>query len=515
MKVKTIGLIILSLLVFFVVPNNLFAHGFGERYDLPIPLDYFIFGAATTVALSFFVIGFFFKTVIGSDDYPRINLSRFKFFRGIALIISAAIKISAVLVLIMVLISGLFDRSVSDGRENFALVFVWIIWWVGLGYITALVGNLWALSNPWQTIFSWFEWVFWKQRSPIFKWPKKLDAWPALVLFLVFAWVENVYTGGSVPFNLAVLIVFYSIVTWCGMFLFGKHIWLKRGDPFSVLFALFARFSPSEIRIVSDGNGNSICQECLSGCAIDPDLPDCVDCYECWEKADNSLKQISLRFWSSGLTRGERVSDALVAFHITALSTVTYDGLSETPFWIEVQNLLWQIVDIIPGNTAVWIESFGTISVPVIFAFMYIQICRWCSRFSSGEMPLSDIVRSFVFSLVPIALAYNFAHYLSYLLISGQSIIPLISDPLFLGWDLFGTVGYEKDISVVDAKFAWIVSIIAIVLGHVISVWIAHKISLNRASSHRIAIRSQYPMLLLMVFYTAVSLWIIAQPIVE
>ena len=44
MKVKTIGLIILSLLIFFVVPNNLFAHGFGERYDLPIPIDYFIFG---------------------------------------------------------------------------------------------------------------------------------------------------------------------------------------------------------------------------------------------------------------------------------------------------------------------------------------------------------------------------------------------------------------------------------------------------------------------------------------
>ena len=81
---------------------------------------------------------------------------------------------------------------------------------------------------------------------------------------------------------------------------------------------------------------------------------------------------------------------------------------------------------------------------------------------------------------------------------------------------MFGcTVGYEKDISVVDAKVARIVSIIAIVLGHVISVWIAHKISINRASSHRIAIRSQYPMLLLMVFYTAVSLWIIAQPIVE
>ena len=205
----------------------------------------------------------------------------------------------------------------------------------------------------------------------------------------------------------------------------------------------------------------------------------------------------------------------MVAFHITALSTVTYDGLSETPFWLEVQNSLWQIIDIIPGNTAVLIESFGTLLVPVIFAFLYIQICRLISRFSSDEMNYSDTVRSFVFSLVPIALAYNFAHYLSYLLISGQSIIPLISDPLFFGWDIFGTVGYTKDISIVDAKFAWVVSVIAIVLGHVISVWVAHKISLRRTSNHKVAIRSQYPMLLLMVFYTAVSLWIIAQPIVE
>jgi hypothetical protein len=32
---------------------------------------------------------------------------------------------------------------------------------------------------------------------------------------------------------------------------------------------------------------------------------------------------------------------------------------------------------------------------------------------------------------------------------------------------------------------------------------------------HTLALRSQYPMLLLMVAYTAISLWILAQPIVE
>ena len=36
-----------------------YAHGFGERYDLPVPLEYYLLGAAATVALSFVVIGVF------------------------------------------------------------------------------------------------------------------------------------------------------------------------------------------------------------------------------------------------------------------------------------------------------------------------------------------------------------------------------------------------------------------------------------------------------------------------
>ena len=51
-------------------------------------------------------------------------------------------------------------------------------------------------------------------------------------------------------------------------------------------------------------------------------------------------------------------------------------------------------------------------------------------------------------------------------------------------------------------------------LGHIISVYIAHVISLERMKTHAAALRSQYPMLLPMVLYTATSLWIIAQPIV-
>ena len=50
------------------------AHAFGERYDLPIPLSYFLVGGAATVALSFVVIGLFVRRDEGERGYPRLNL---------------------------------------------------------------------------------------------------------------------------------------------------------------------------------------------------------------------------------------------------------------------------------------------------------------------------------------------------------------------------------------------------------------------------------------------------------
>ena len=127
---------------------------------------------------------------------------------------------------------------------------------------------------------------------------------------------------------------------------------------------------------------------------------------------------------------------------------------------------------------------------------------------------VADTAKSFVFSLVPIALAYNLAHFISLLVIQGQLIIPLTSDPFGFGWDLFGGAGYRVNLNAINAKFVWFVSVIAIVLGHIISVYVAHLLALGRMRDANSALRSQYPMLVLMVIYTTTSLWIIAQPIV-
>lgn len=68
---------------------------------------------------------------------------------------------------------------------------------------------------------------------------------------------------------------------------------------------------------------------------------------------------------------------------------------------------------------------------------------------------------------------------------------------------------------IVDARFVWYTAVIAIVAGHIIAVCLAHLVALYAFKDSRSAVRSQYPMLALMVCYTMISLWILAQPIVE
>ena len=84
-----------------------------------------------------------------------------------------------------------------------------------------------------------------------------------------------------------------------------------------------------------------------------------------------------------------------------------------------------------------------------------------------------------------------------------------------MGWDLFGTTDYQTDLRIINARITWLLAVAAIVVGHIISVFLAHTIALRTFKERGLALRSQLPMLALMVGYTMVSLWILAQPITE
>jgi hypothetical protein len=69
--------------------------------------------------------------------------------------------------------------------------------------------------------------------------------------------------------------------------------------------------------------------------------------------------------------------------------------------------------------------------------------------------------------------------------------------------------------TVLGAAFVWYSQVFLIVAGHVVTVYLAHAVALRLLGDSKLAWRSQYPILVLMILYTVSSLWIITQPIVE
>ena len=433
-----------------LAPAEAAAHAFGARYDLPLPLELWLAAAGLTVALSFLVFTLALRRGAGGSS-PRLVLLR---LHPLAL---EALRAVSVCVFFVLIAAGLFGTQ--DPFRNLTPAFVWIVWWIGFIYLSALVGDLWTVLNPWKALYP----ARFGLRREL---PAAVGVWPATALLLAFVWIEIVWDGNAVPANIAWLALGYSVLTWAGMFVFGREAWLRSGEVFTVYFGFLARLAPGEVR---------------SG-------------------------EWYLRPPAAGLLDDRPVSLSEAFFVIVMLATVTFDGLRETPLWAV--------------NDSAWTASAtaGLLLAPCVFALVILGASALMARLTRGDAhPASalELARLFVPTLLPIALAYHVAHYLSYLLVAGQVVIALASDPFGRGWDLFGSAHYQIAVGIVGARFAWYTSVVVIVLGHVLAMYVAHRLALGRFSTPRAARASQYPLAALMVAYTMVSLWILAQPIVE
>ena len=455
-----------------LLPGDAAAHAFAQRYDLPLPLWHYLVGAGAVVALSFLLVALFaHRTPAPARTARGVALPP-----AVATVAAAALRAAGLAAFGLLLAVGFLGPQ-GDWDSNLLPVVVWVVWWVGLTFVCALVGDVWPLLDPWRTVGLLLDRV----RTAPLRVPPAVDRWPAVVLFAAFAWSEIVWTDNAVPRKLATAILLWSALAWAATLLAGAEAWRRHADPFALFFGLFGRFAPFGV----DRSGGR--------------------------------PRLVVRFFGAGLAGEAPPSAATTAFVILVLGTVGFDGLSETAAWEAAvglsTGLLYEagVVHAVgyvrTGNI---VETAGLLGVPLLFAAVYLPVAALTGRVVGETAGL--VARRFVLTLVPIAVAYHLAHYLSYLLIQGQAALPLVSDPFGRGWDLFGWAGREIDIAVVDMRFVWTSAVVAIVLGHVASVVLAHRTALDAYGDRATA--SQWPMLALMVAYTMLSLWILAQPIV-
>ncbi len=480
---RAFAVAILLALICMVESTPAGAHGLAQRYELPIPLGFYLAGAAAAVGLSFLMVAMFLRRGQAESKTRALRLPRLgRIITHFALV--RTVEVVSLGFFVLLLVAGFWGNP--SALRNILPLWVWIGWWVGFAAVSALFGNVWPVLNPWAIAFRAADTLARRVRggrglSPGRPYPARLGSWPAALLYVVFAWMELAWPGSEHPAALASAILAYSIVTWLGMAIYGAEAWLRNGEVFSVFFGVLGRFAP--FATARDG-------------------------------------VLCLRPPAFGLVGDEPKDMARLVFVILMLSSVTYDGLLETPLVADrVAGFSTRLdaLEILGIEPEAFVVSGGLIGLALCFFVVYGAAIAAMAAFVPDRVSGAEMRRlafGFILSLVPIAIAYHTAHYLWFVLVAGQYLIPVVSDPLGLGWDLFGTTLYRVDIGLIDARGAWYAAVAAIVLGHVLAVYVAHRSAMRLFGDARTVILSQIPMLGLMIGYTMTSLWILAQPIV-
>jgi hypothetical protein len=437
-----------------------FAHGLVQRANLPIPEELFGGAAALVLIVSFLALAALWPTPKLERDHWRPlpgPLGRVLGSRGLEIACGAV----GALLLAVVIVSGLVGTQ--SPLDNFAPSFIFIIFWVGLAFASALFGNVFAALSPWRALGRAAGWAVRRSgRQPRYRsYPERLGRWPAAAGVFAFTWIELASGWGEDPRMVSLAVLGYTIVTLAAQAVFGVETWTRRGEAFAVYFDLFARIAPFERR---DG-------------------------------------VVGVRPPLAGLPKLD-VVPGTVGLVLVMIGTVTFDGLSQGQLWADLT-----------GDAAFeapeLVATLGLIGgVAIVSCFYALGVAG--ARSVGGDLNAATLRRAFVHSLVPIALVYVAAHYLTFLLFEGQSIAYLASDPLGEGWDLFGTASAAIDYGALSQNQAWYLQVGFVVAGHVAALILAHDRALSLYPDSKLAVRSQYWMLAVMVGFTTLALWLLA-----
>jgi hypothetical protein len=205
------------------------------------------------------------------------------------------------------------------------------------------------------------------------------------------------------------------------MIVFGRRAWLLHGEAFAVVFATFARFAPGAFRAGGLARGDY----CAHG--MEKTRGESIGCAACFEMAPPGERAVALRFPGAGLLVRRPVPVSMVAMVLTLLATVTFDGFLATPAWTAIYESFTALAQRAPWMAIAF--NFYTVATallllfPLIFAAAFLVCCRLTAAVGGGPRT-ATVAGHFVLTLLPIAIAYHFAHYVLYLLLTGQYIIP-------------------------------------------------------------------------------------------
>lgn len=453
-----------ALLCVLLSTQSGFAHATNQAFVPLLPTEFYTASGVAAVALTVVLLAipgiaalFSSKVTVTLFSIRGVNLHRY----------TSLLSLLFWVFLILVGFNGSHDPLVNP-----LPLFVWTVWWVGFVTLSALIGNFWHWLNPWTGLYHFI--VGEADHQPLLTMPKALGCWPAIVIFIAFAIFMLASLSPQDPETLAIYVAFYWIFTFVGMLIFGGREWLARAECFTMIINYFAA---------------------LSVIGLD----------------DHKLK-IGLPGWKLADHKSPSLSAGL--FVLTVFAVSSFDGLNETFWWLE-------FLDInpleFPGRSAIfWETTAGILMAPFILITTFC-CCIYLGLVLIGETNrFSEALFVLAIAIVPIAVGYHLAHYLASFLVNIQYSLAAASDPWTTGADYLGlgtfyvTTGFFNTLE--SSRIIFLTQAGAVVIGHILSIIIAHAAAYSLFQSNKVATISQIPLAVFMIAYTLFGLWLLAAP---
>ena len=442
-----------------MVRAGVLAHGIGVRGDLPLPVWVFAYVAAAALIISFLLLGSFWPK-------PRLE-GRFKprplpgatqpVARGVAVVL----RLFGLAMFAVVLWASLFGEL--GAYATIAPVAVYVGFWVGLLFLSAVFGDVWRLLSPWETLALVGAAVrrrfFGHVRAHRLWRPDPVrSGWLGVVVVLCFAALELVHPNPPETRLLGIVIAVYSGLMLAGASLWGRE-WLRHSEGFGVVFRHIGAMGV----FCGDGQGRLAVRPPLVGLA--------------------NLRMTLPHTFVLLLMPG----------------TTSFDGISRTEWWAG-------LVGARVGWDTVGFGTFGLLQFAADFVVLYIAAMAVGAALT--RTPLRQMLTDFGPSIVPIAFAYHVGHYFSLVIFEGQNFLALLSRPFGGTADLFGTAHFEINYLLVSTGVIALVQALTTVGGHLAGVVLAHDKAVSRFSPRR-AVRSQYGLLVMMLAFTIVGIFLL------
>ncbi len=443
-----------ALVTLALVPGMARAHASDQAFVLLLPTDIYITAGVCVVAAT--VLGLL---LIPDRAIIALFAHRSRVPRPIPQLATVTSLLSFVLLAALV---GLGIAGPPDPLSNPLPLVFWTVGWVGVVSLSGIVGNLWTCLNPWTGLYHLLN-PTWPQRPVPLHWGRI----PATLLLVAFAAFLLADIAPDDPGRLATAVAIYWAVTMAGLLIAGPS-WFDRVELGQAICGSYARLSAR----APDGIGGPGWQ------LLRPALP------------------------ASGW------------FALALLGAGSFDGLNETFWWlamIGVNPLEF------PGRSAVVTETLtGLAAALALLAIAFATFVWLGRRLVSPSTSFGTDFERLALSLLPIALVYHMAHYLPSFLVGLQYTAVALTDPLDTGADLLGigsfhvTTGFFNRLDTV--RPIWLTQAGLVVIGHVWSILLAHRIALDLYGTGRRTALATLPLSLFMVAYTFLGLWLLAAP---